>query len=68
MRARSPFGPRLGLVLVWLGVPVLAGAQATAPSSPPAVRVTMADAVRLALEHNHQLQAQRLNIDTSKAD
>ena len=28
----------------------------------------MADAVRLALEHNHQLRAQRLNVDISKAD
>ena len=28
----------------------------------------MDDAVRLALEHNHQLRAQRLNVDLSKAD
>ena len=28
----------------------------------------MADAVRLALERNHQLRAQRLNVDLSKAD
>jgi len=28
----------------------------------------MADAVQLALEHNHQLRAQRLNVDLSKAD
>jgi outer membrane protein, heavy metal efflux system len=68
MRARSPLGPRLGLMLMWLGLPVLAGAQTTVNTAPPATRVSMADAVRLALEHNHQLLAQRLNIDTSKAD
>jgi Outer membrane protein len=47
---------------VWLAVPATAAAQT------PAARVTMPDAVRLALEHNHQLASQRLNVDASKAD
>lgn len=50
---------------------VVAG-QATpgaAPGPPaPMARLAMTDAVRLALEHNHQLRAQRLNVDLSKAD
>jgi cobalt-zinc-cadmium efflux system outer membrane protein len=41
---------------------------ATAAAQTPAARVSMSDAVRLALEHNHQLRAQRLNVDISKAD
>ena len=66
MRAWSSSGRCLGAVLVVIAVPVVVAAQA-APSAPPA-RIAMADAVRLALEHNHQLRAQRLNVDLSKAD
>jgi cobalt-zinc-cadmium efflux system outer membrane protein len=62
MRVRSFFGRRVGRALLALSLPATAGAQT------PAVRVSMADAVRLALEHNHQLRAQRLNVDISKAD
>ncbi len=62
MRAWSLVGRRVGAVLVWLAVPATAAAQT------PAARLSMADAVRLALEHNHQLTSQRLNVDLSKAD
>jgi len=62
MRAWSLIGRRVGAVLVWLAVPATAAAQT------PAARVTMPDAVRMALEHNHQLASQRLNVDISRAD
>jgi len=51
-------------VLLALPWPTAALAQPVTP----AARVSMADAVRLALEHNHSLRAQRLNVDISKAD
>ncbi|MEO8360261.1 MAG: TolC family protein [Vicinamibacteria bacterium] len=34
----------------------------------PVSRLSMADAVRLSLAYNHQMRAQRLNVDLSKAD
>jgi cobalt-zinc-cadmium efflux system outer membrane protein len=52
-------------MLLWLAVPATAAAQTPAA---PAARVSMADAVRMALEHNHQLASQRLNVDISRAD
>jgi cobalt-zinc-cadmium efflux system outer membrane protein len=57
-----------GAVLVVAVVPAWAAAQAAA--APPAAlsRIAMADAVRLALDRNHQLRATRLNTDLSKAD
>ena len=58
MRAWSSVGRCVGVVLVAVGVPVAAAAQAVVPPAPSA-RVSMGDAVRLALEHNHQLRAQR---------
>lgn len=64
MRARFLLGRLGGAVLVCGVIP--AGVAAQTPA--PAARVSMADAVRLALEHNHQLRAQRLNVDVSKAD
>jgi outer membrane protein, heavy metal efflux system len=60
-----------GVLVVSLAAPAAAAAQTAAPPAPPAApaaRVSMADAVRLALEHNHQMRAQRLNVDISKAD
>jgi len=60
-----------GVLVVSLAAPAAAAAQTPAAPTPPvapAARVSMADAVRLALEHNHQLRAQRLNTDISKAD
>jgi outer membrane protein, heavy metal efflux system len=57
-----------GVLVVSLAAPAAAAAQTAAPPAAPAARVSMADAVRLALEHNHQMRAQRLNVDISKAD
>jgi len=60
-----------GALVVSLAVPAAAAAQTPAPApapGPPAARISMADAVRLAVEHNHQLRAQRLNVDISRAD
>ena len=73
MRAWPPFGRRVGVLLVLLGAPTaaiaqVAGAGNPPPSSPPLMSVSMDDAVRLALERNQTLRAQRLNIDESKAD
>jgi len=58
-------------MLLAIAAPALAAGQAApaAPPAPPALsRIAMVDAVRLALERNHQLRAQRLNVDLSKAD
>lgn len=63
----SPVGRHVTLVLLSLSVPSLATAQAAAGQT-PAVRLSMAEAVRLALEHNHQLLAQRMNVDIGRAD
>ena len=73
MRAWSTVGRHVGAALLSLSLPAVASAQAAGPAqpppaSPPGVRLAMADAVRLALTHNHQFIAQRLNIDISKAD
>jgi cobalt-zinc-cadmium efflux system outer membrane protein len=66
MRVLLFVGKRTGAgVLLAFLVSVLAAGQ-TLPA--PASRISMADAVRLALERNHQLRAQRLNVDLSKAD
>jgi cobalt-zinc-cadmium efflux system outer membrane protein len=64
MRAWSFVGQRVGVGMLALSC----SAAALAQPATPATRVSMADAVRLALEHNHQLRAQRLNVDISKAD
>ena len=70
MRAWSSFGRCIGAMLVAAAAPIAAAAQP--PASPPAPlpvgRISLADAVRLAVERNHQLRAQRLNVDLSKAD
>jgi cobalt-zinc-cadmium efflux system outer membrane protein len=68
MRAWPLLERRTAAVLVWLAVATTAAAQTPAPLPAPSARVSMSDAVRLALEHNHQLRAQRLNVDVSKAD
>lgn len=60
----------VSLVLISLSIPAPASGQTGLNSPVPATtaRVSMADAVRLALAHNHQLLAERLNVDVSKAD
>jgi outer membrane protein, heavy metal efflux system len=66
MRASSLIGHRLGVVLLVLGLPAAALAQGAGVA--PLSSVSMDDAVRLALEHNRSLTAQRLSVDLSKAD
>jgi outer membrane protein, heavy metal efflux system len=68
MRAWSCVGRCVGAVLVAATAPATAGAQTAAVPPAPSSRIALTDAVRLALEHNHQLRAQRLNVDLSKAD
>jgi len=57
-----------GALVVSLAIPAAAAAQTPAAPPAPVSRISMADAVRLALERNHQLRAQRLNVDLSRAD
>ena len=68
MRASMLVGRFVGAALVAVSATAVGRAQAPGAPIVPASRVSMADAVRLALEHNHQLRAQRLNVDLSKAD
>jgi cobalt-zinc-cadmium efflux system outer membrane protein len=72
MRAWSFLRRCAGAGLIAIAAPaVVAGQAIPAPAAPtPAAsaRIAMTDAVRLALERNHQLRAQRLNVDLSKAD
>jgi cobalt-zinc-cadmium efflux system outer membrane protein len=68
MRAWPLLERQTATVFAWLAVATTAAAQTAAPPPAPSARVSMSDAVRLALEHNHQLRAQRLNVDISKAD
>src|SRR3954463_12019921 len=68
MRPWSHFGQCAGTVLLLLAAPTAARAQAGGATLPPTVRVSMEEAVRLALEHNRSLRAQRLSVDLSKAD
>jgi cobalt-zinc-cadmium efflux system outer membrane protein len=65
MRAWSLLGRQVSVVLLILGVPAAAVAQGV---TVPLVQVSMDDAVRLTLERNQTIRAQRLNIDESKAD
>jgi outer membrane protein, heavy metal efflux system len=68
MRARFLLERRTAVVFAGLAVATTAAAQPPAPPPAPSARISMSDAVRLTLEHNHQLRAQRLNVDISKAD
>ena len=69
MRACSSFLRCAGAAVIAAAVPAVAAGQAAParplPLPPPAAmsQIAMADAVRLALERNHQLRAQRLNVD-----
>ena len=70
MRAGTFFWPGLAVVVISLVTPATAMTQvAPAAAAPPAAtHVSMDDAVRLALEHNHQLRADRLGIEAARAD
>jgi outer membrane protein, heavy metal efflux system len=65
MHIQSTVGRACGISLLSVALSSVAAAQVP---QPPAARVTMNDAVRLTLEHNQTLRAQRLTIDQSKAD
>ena len=68
MRASMLVGRFVGAALLSVSATASAQTAGGGGQPPPASRVSMDDAVRLALERNHQLRAQRLNVDISKAD
>jgi len=69
MRVSILVGRFTATALVWSIAGPLGAQSAVHTSVPtPASRVSMTEAVRLALERNHELRAQRLNVDMSKAD
>lgn len=69
MQAAAALHRRVALVSLALAVPALAAAQPDQGSPPaPATHISIESAVGLALRHNHQLQAQRLSTDMSRAD
>ena len=68
MRAWSCIRRCVGAVVIAAAVPFPVAAQVPVPTPVPSSRISMGDAVRLALERNHQLRAQRLNVDLAKAD
>jgi cobalt-zinc-cadmium efflux system outer membrane protein len=72
MRAWTRVGRWAGVLAVsWAVAPSLAAQTPPQPSPAPptpATTVSLDDAVRLAVAYNHQLRAQRLNVDISKAD
>lgn len=61
---------RVGMTIALAATLATAAAAQTQPQPgpPPVATLTMDDAVRLALERNQSLRAQRLTIDESKAD
>lgn len=65
MHIQSTLGRGCGVSLLSVALSSAAAAQVPLP---PAARVTMIDAVKLTLEHNQTLRAQRLTIEESKAD
>jgi cobalt-zinc-cadmium efflux system outer membrane protein len=63
-RVGASVRPSVATALVWVWLAGSLAAQAAAP----AARISMTDAVRLTLDRNQTLRAQRLTIDESKAD
>ncbi len=70
MHAAASLGRQAAIVLLTAAAPAVAMAQPPGASPPvaPVAHLSIADAVQLALEHNHQLRAQRLTVEMSKAD
>ena len=69
MHAAASLGRQAAIVLLTAAAPAVAMAQpGSSPPVAPVEHLSIADAVQLALEHNHQFRAQRLNMDLSKAD
>jgi len=68
MHTAACLGRQAAIVLLTAAAPAVAMAQpGSSPAVAPVAHLSIADAVQLALEHNHQLQAQRLTVDISKA-
>jgi cobalt-zinc-cadmium efflux system outer membrane protein len=69
MRAWSTVGRQVGAVLLALSVPAVASAQAGggAPAQTPPVRVTLDQAIQIAIQHNHSLLAARTTIQQNEA-
>src|SRR5580704_1881744 len=67
-RARTKW-PLIALGALGLLAPMRAAGQAVAPATPqnPPARVTLDDAIDLALKHNHSLQAARTTILENQA-
>jgi cobalt-zinc-cadmium efflux system outer membrane protein len=68
---RAPFARfarHLALIVSALGAGVPAMAQPAAGAATPVSRLSAADAVTLALAHNHAMRAQRFDIDQARAD
>jgi cobalt-zinc-cadmium efflux system outer membrane protein len=65
MRIHSTVGRGCGVSLLSVALSSAAAAQG---GPAPVSRVTMSDAVRLTLDRNQSLRAQRLTVDESKAD
>ena len=69
MRGVLSHGRRAVLAAIFAGTPICAHAQTVQPGpGQPLTRLTMDDAVRLAVARNQTLQAQRLTIAQAKAD
>jgi outer membrane protein, heavy metal efflux system len=68
MRARDVFGGRVFIFGLVLAATVRLSAQGVPAPAAPMAQVTMPDAVRLTLERNQTLRAQRLAIDAARAD
>src|SRR6186997_2800067 len=69
MHRAASLGRQAAIVLLTAAAPAVAMAQ-PGSSQPvaPVAHLSIAEAVQLALEHNHQLRAQRLTVEMSKAD
>ena len=53
---------RLAAIAALSATATFAQQPSTAPATPPAVRITLEQAIRFALQHNHSLEANRSNI------
>jgi len=68
MDVRSSSRTAAAALVIALALPHAARAQGAGPPAPPVAPLTMEDAVRLALERNQALRAERLTVDQAKAD
>jgi len=67
MHTAACLGRQAAIVLLTAAAPAVAMAQpGSSPAVAPVAHLSIADAVQLALEHNHQLQAQRLTVDAAR--